>query len=474
MYALDVEFGTTAQLFHPGHLLYSFLFRELIVLLHVFGGSGRALFLMQSVNAWIGALAVGFLAVTLSDRFGRVRGVLLSSLFGLSQVFWAEAIDPGCYALAGLAAVGVLNLLMRAREGNAWGIGFLHGFLILFHQLLILAIPAFWMAFAFGDAPRRLRGIRYTAGVLLGAGIPYAIIAARYHPGPLSEKLNWFLIPAGSPMSVGVLQGFWWNWAWAANLKPFWELLVQSVIAQSFWGYVIVSFLVLCILAGTCRHVVCRSPLRPELAVAWAWILPVGVFLFFFHHALRFYILLLPPVLYLIAALSGGCRNQAWGILSAVGLFLLGAVNYSHAIVPRRSGGTQQARILWIHDHVRPIDFLLFAGRGPHSIVNVYAAYFLPQIPARSLYGYLLTQFGRPDTHLDPLTADCEAAWRRGGRVWVEKDLLDLESQKEAETQMKVTPGSVVRWFQKFKKGKEAPGPEGYYLVELKPAFQAR
>jgi len=474
LYALDVEYGTTAQLFHPGHLLYSFLLKRLYQLVSLFGYSGRAIFLMQSANAWIGALAVALFAVTLARRFGTTRGFLVASLFGLSQVFWGESIDPGCYALTGLAAVCLLNVLLRARESNAWRVGLLHGVLILIHQLLILVIPAFWVAIRFGDPPRVRRGVHYTTGVLMGAGIPYACVAALFHPGPFSERLFWFLIPAGTPTSMGVLDNSWWNWNGLANVRPFCETFVQGFLAQVPWGTMAVGLLVIYLLAGSYRQFMKRSALCPDLAVSWMWVIPVGLFLFFFNHAIRFQVLLLPPVLCLLAALSTKFHFKGGAILSVAGLLLLGTVNYSRAIAPRRSGGVQQARILWLRDRVSPNDFLLFAGRGPHSLINVYAAYFLPQIPARSLYGYLLAQFGRSETNLDPLTAGCEGAWSRGGRVWVEKDLLEPEVQKEAETQMKVAKGSVSRWFKKFKGVREVPGPDGYCLEELKPAFQVR
>jgi hypothetical protein len=474
LYALDVEFGSIGQLFHPGHMLYSFLMRQLFDISHLFGYTGRALFLMQSANAWIGAIAVAVLAKTLADRFGVFRGILFAFFFGLSQVFWGEAIDPGCYALAGLAGVCLLNLLLRAPKENGWVVGFLHGFLILFHQLFILVIPALYVAVRWGAAPRVARSNRYLIGVLLGAGIPYALVALLFHPGPASERLLWFLIPAGTPSSMGVMDNVWWNWKILANIKPFLENLIQSFVAPVPLGIFTIGFLYFFIVVESFQQFKKRSSLSPELIVAWMWIIPMAFFLFFFFHYLRFDLLILPPILYLLAALSMKFRGREWGLISVVGLITLGAVNYTHAIVPRRTARDLQVRLEWVSEHVQPNDFLLFAGRGSHSLINVYAAYFLPQIPARSLYGFLLPQESQPTTDMEPLTAGFVATWQRGGHVWVEKDLLDPSAQTAAESEMKVSKGSVSAWFKKFATVREVPGPDGYCLVELTPAFQAR
>ena len=73
---------------------------------------------------------------------------------------------------------------------------------------------------------------------------------------------------------------------------------------------------------------------------------------------------------------ASGQRNGRF-LLRRGTVITLGAVNYRSrhraALVGRQE---VQTRFLWVREHVRPNDFLLFAGRGTHSIVNVYVAYF--------------------------------------------------------------------------------------------------
>src|SRR5437870_3660653 len=57
-YALDVEFAPAANLFHPNHLLYSFVSYCIGRFFHLLGYTGRAIFLMQSVNVFVAAGAV--------------------------------------------------------------------------------------------------------------------------------------------------------------------------------------------------------------------------------------------------------------------------------------------------------------------------------------------------------------------------------------------------------------------------------
>ena len=158
LYALDFEFGSIGQLFHPGHLFYSFIMRLLLIVSHLFGYSGRALFLMQSANAWIGALAVAVLAKhARSTDLARLSvGFLFAALFGFESGILGEAIESGMLcAWPGLASVfAFLRSSLRAPKENAWVVGLLHGFLILFHQLFILVIPAFYVAVRWGKAPR--------------------------------------------------------------------------------------------------------------------------------------------------------------------------------------------------------------------------------------------------------------------------------------------------------------------------------
>src|SRR4029077_9051285 len=142
-YALDAEFGPPTNLFHPNHLLYSFLSRGLFRLLIWVGHPVRAIYLMQAMNTVVAGTAVGFFFALLTQRFGWKRGLLGAVLLGFSNAFWTEAVDPGCYAWATLATCGLLALLLEPEILEPFWLGVAHGVAILFHQMLLLVIPAF-------------------------------------------------------------------------------------------------------------------------------------------------------------------------------------------------------------------------------------------------------------------------------------------------------------------------------------------
>jgi len=199
--------------------------------------------------------------------------------------------------------------------------------------------------------------------------------------------------------------------------------------------------------------------------------LALGFFQFFFFHAARYAILLMPPALFLLATMLSEHREKRWFPISIVILTLVAGTNYSGAIAPRRTLPVDRARIAWIQSQLHPTDFLLFQGRGPHSVENVYKAYFAPEIPARSIFGYLLNQYEQPETHMEGLTGLFTETWKQGGHVWVEKDLADPARRDAIEAEARIVKGSLRNWFKRYRVGRELAGPDGYDLVELKPAF---
>src|SRR5439155_24119740 len=142
-----------------------------------------------------------------------------------------------------------------------------------------------------------------------------------------------------------------------------------------------------------------------NLAGAWIWVVALNGFQFFFHHAVRYVLLFMPPLLYIVAGATTEWRSKKWIPVGLAIILLIGFSNYSQAIAPRKSWGSDRPRILWIQERLKPDDFLLF-----QSIQNVSMAYFAPEIPARSLYGYLLSQYNQPDSHMDGLTARFQEA----------------------------------------------------------------
>ncbi len=479
-YALDVEFGDVSQLFHPNHLLYAFFYRLLYRVFQFLGYHGRAIYLMQSLNACVGAAAVGLFGWTVSKRFGNRCGFFAAALFGVSQGLWSEAIDSGCYAVAALGAVLLLELLLRpctvhGAPSTAFRTGLAHGFIVLLHQMLILVAPAFLAVYFLKTKESLRNSTRYVLGVFLGAVLPYVLVAHVVQHGSWAQELAWILTPAGTPPSGKLLSGFWWTWGILANLRPWWAGFAQSIVVPGAWNGVFTAAVVIFCVAWSVRQYKQHSTLWPDVAGVWTWVLALNLFQFFFFHTVRYTILFMPPLLYILAAAAAERGRQKWFPVSAGTLLLLvAATNYTQAIVPRKSLNPDRIRIRWIADQLKPIDFFLFKGRGEMSIQNVDMVYFAPGIPARSIYGYLLDQYGQPTTHMEGLTDRMKEAWGRGGSVWVEKDLLDPRSEAEVEAQARIVKGTLRNWFRGFRSGRERPAYDGYCLVELKPAFQAK
>lgn len=447
-YALDVEFGTPSQFFHANHLLYAWAYRGLYRFSQIFGYSGRAIYLMQSLNAFVGAGAVSILGWIVSRRFGLVRGLLGAAFLGVSNAFWSETTDPGCYAVACLASCLLLELLLQSHRLKPLWIGLVHGVLVLFHQMLVLVAPAFLVQLA---PPRKWA--LYGVGLSLGAALPYALIARLYHGGSLGEAVYWALGPAGPAPGTKILSRFWWSLDLLPNAVKAWTGLAQSVVAQGLGLHLLLALGLLAVVGWSIRH--------RAFPALWIWVLVLNLFQFFFYAGTpRYRILFLPPLLFIAAAASRGVKIPkallaAWTALIAVAL-----VNYTGSISPRTHPGPDAVRTAWVKEQVSPSDFFLFAGRGPASIVNVYMAYFAPQVPARSMWGYL---FLHPEGPMDELTQRVQATRRAGGRVFVEKDLLE-----------RAPGGAVQRWLQALRPLRAKKGPDGYDLVQVIPVFQAR
>lgn len=418
-YALDVERGPFINLFHPNHFLSSFVQRMLWKVGALAGVHIDALYWMQSVNAFAAALAVTALGIFLSRRAGLV-GWLLAGLFGVSQCFWLEAADPGCYAFAACATVGLVVLLDRASLESPITVAILCGLAVLTHQMLALVLPAFlWRQ------PGR-RATVIAASVALTAGLPYAV-AASFHGPTWRDGLYWALGPAGPPAGTPILSGYWWSTDAYANALSWMSTLVASLVALQRWVWPVTVLLLGLLAIGLVSAWRRAQNLSEErlffarLAVAAG---ALSIFQFFFYTgALRYRILLWP---FMLSAITVGLRRlsapRAVLMMSALVISValvngIGPVRNAHRQPP------QAERLAWVVHQVTENDFFIFAGTPERSIDNVYLAYFAPQLKARSLKGYF---FSHPDKNLGPLTEWMQTAHSAGSRILIEKDLSSL------------------------------------------------
>jgi len=454
-YALDVEFAPPANLFHPNHLLYTFVSYGLWRFFHALGYAGRAIYLMQSVNAFVAAGAVICFYGTLRRRMAEIPAAAGAVLFGVSHAFWSEAVDPGCYAWAALATVLLMELLLRPEIG-AFRAGLAHGVLTLFHQMLILVVPAFAIEYAadFGF---------YAVGLAVGAGLPYALIAAFYHGSSFRDALFWALGPAGPPPGVAIMSHYWWSTRLGADLAIWWGAFIESVTAlpqETVIRWILEGLISAAAGWGIYKSLKDQPPNRqdrkPWLAL-WIWVLILNVFQFFFYPgALRYRILFLPPLIYLIAPPALPFKRTLLWVGSAGILFGLALLNFQNSIYPRMLSNVEADRAAWVRQELGPQDFFLFDGRGPDSIVNVYMAYFAPDRRARSLSGYL---FEHSDGNLTSLMETLNGAQRAGGRIFVESAVLDAPELKAWKGRLNPLEWSI--------------GPDGYRIARVRWA-QAR
>ncbi|MFA5976063.1 MAG: hypothetical protein WC859_07880 [Elusimicrobiota bacterium] len=481
-YACDVELAPVSNLFHPNHLLYTAVSSEAWHLFRWFGYPGRALFFMQNLNAFVGALAVALLGWLVSRRYGAVLGLVAGGCWGASYALWSEVTDPGCYAWAALAAVLLLGLLLESDQADAFWVGAGHGVLVLFHQMLILLAPAFAVQLVMRRARPWRALLAYSMGLLLTVGLPYGLIATVFHGSSWREAIYWALGPGGPPPGVAILSRFWWSLDWVPNVVNAWKGLVGSLLWYEFSKTSFaVGSIVLAIGIGAWTGWVVRKrrwARRKELWSLLIWVIVLNVFLFFFYTGtIRYRILLWPVLLYLAAmALAETHRPFVYGTLGFLGVLGMLVFNGWRGLRPLRQVPPGLAYVEWVAREVRETDFLLFAGTGDSSVQNVYMAYFAPRVPARSVQGYFFSHPGGDITFLDRRV---RLSVLQGGRFWVESSLLDPAFQRVLETGAlrPVPPGTLARWFRAYRVEEERTGPAGYRLARLRPlkkVFQAR
>lgn len=454
-YALDAERGPLTNLFHPGHLLYSGVSRLLWKASGVLGYHGQAIYLMQVLNAMIAAGAVALLAALFLRRTTKEEAILWSTLFGLSYAFWSEAADPGCYAWAGLASVALLWLLVEGPSHRPFLVGLAHGFLVLWHQMLILVAPAFlW------KKRSNVPSIGwYLAGLTLAAAGPYALVASIFHNGSLNEALYWALGPAGPPPGTPILSAYWWSLDLWRNAVSFVSTLADSLVYRNSMSYLLAAV------------VVWAAIRRGQEKSLWIWILCLSAFQFFFSTgAPRFRILLLPPLLYLALPAKGKTflhpkgHIVSWGA-TFLALTIIGSINFVQAIRSRAHFPADHLRTAWVKQIVGPQDFLIYRGRGEESILNVYLVYFAPQVPSRSISGYL---FSKPSGEWDEMNAVLEHVRARGGRIFIEESLPTPGVLSVLSKEHNISQDHLRGWLEGFKKEKVFEGPNGYKLFQAK------
>lgn len=475
-YALDVEFARASNLFHPNHLLYSAFSWVLFQCARLVGYGSRAIYLMQASNALVAAIAVSLLYSTIASRYGWRRALVSALLLGFSSAYWSESVDPGCYAWAALACVFLVRLFFWTTPKRAFITGLLHGFLTLWHQMLLLVAPGFLFSLGFlakGHRERWRACIAYVFGFALAYGIPYAIVAALFHRSSLHDALFWAFGPGGPAPGAKILSSYWWSLQVFRNMVIAWNSFAESLIVVL--PHPIVGILIRIGIAALALWGVWKiargwrlrnSSEKAFLSGLLIWIAILNIFqMFFYVGALRYRILFLAPLFVVLCAMVPPIRLRWAHGLATVLLLAVGYSNWAFSVRPAHQEDTDFHRTQMVRQIVGPNDFFLFAGRGPSSIPNVYMAYFGNSVRARSLSGYI---FSSPRADMETLQGLLMYANASGGRIFAEKGLLDpgtLEMISEGGPSL----GPLLAWAKSWKETGAWVGPDGYTLVELKP-----
>jgi hypothetical protein len=447
-YALAIERNAIPYLFCSYHMLHSVIGWVVFKGMTLVGHPLRALLLLQRINALVAGCTVGVFFWILSREFGQGRALVGAAALGFSCAFWTEAVDPGCYVWATLASCFLLGVLVAAETWSSFRIGIVHGIMILFHQMMVLAIPAVLV-----KRWRRQPGA-YLAGVFVTAGSVYAAVAAVFYGQSMHEALIWFFGPAGWPPGRPLEVLHWWDFQLLHNLLATWRGLVYSLVVPIPDGHPLLAMLeygvefVFVALLGTAglRYFKGKKFAGETLPALAVWILVMNVvFIFYVPGSMRFRLLFLPALIYLALALESRHKNR-WSY-TAAGAVLTGMVmlNYGFAIGPQshQENNPSLVRTVWISHTLRPQDVFLFAGGEPSSITNIYLPYFAPHVNGRSLRGYF---FEHPGGDLKELRQMVLEAHNSHQRVFVEAALFNPETQKELEALGQMPPGALQKW----------------------------
>lgn len=143
-FAQEIESGSGGPwFFHPNHLLYSPLGRQLWVATKAIGLDVRALTVLQVVSMVTGAAAVAVLfCILLETGASAYVAACFSLAFAFSATWWRFATDAASYVPSTFLILLCLWLLVRRERPNGLAVGLILCGAMLLHQLAALFVPA--------------------------------------------------------------------------------------------------------------------------------------------------------------------------------------------------------------------------------------------------------------------------------------------------------------------------------------------
>jgi hypothetical protein len=412
--AWQVEHDGHDWLYHPHHLLYGAVTKDLYNGARLLGYGGRAYPLLRLISALCGAGAVLMFFRFCYRRFSMrpVSSLLCSFLLLFSYGFWRYANEVGVIVPACLAMLCALYFSIAPKQtaGQAAVAGVLCGISVLFHILnvipVFLAVPLFYLL------QRNWRGLflNFTAAL--------TVTVAGYTGVYIFESAQIFGdAPALLPLTPGsfikgligfsqcVASGnFMLGVAWVRDtlttLFPARMLLEElymgralsaELVAAATCTYVLLAgcFAAVCILA--CRIVFFHAGSgrrRDRVGTVEGWHALLIVMIWFAGYAGA--LLLLEPgnpevwVMGLVPFWLGFCglavaplarKNILWPVLLLAGLLALH--NYTGGMLPLKNpeGDYNRQKAAWVLEHAGSNDIILTAG---NPVFERYLRYVSP------------------------------------------------------------------------------------------------
>jgi len=373
--ALAVESG---QLFHKNHLLYRVVGYAAYRGLQFAGYSGRAIVVLQVLNAVCGALGVGFAYTAYKRVTHRTAAALAGALlFGGSFIYWLFSTDVSYVTMAAVfAGASMAVLLSQYSRSRAVLAGILTALSVLTWQASIFLIPSLvLLSFLLEkDIPiqkRRQTTTLYAATACLVSGLAYVVVAVSQH-GLMkpTELVRWF-----TGYGEGGTLPMWGRWDFHGPLLaasaavdsivptplaiPLRQLSFNVQLGRIAVDVAIVGFGLLTVLA------VLRTRVRALwFLAAYLFFLP---FIIWWDPSVSKWSLV--PNLFLAGffavSLDPWFRNRyATAVIFATLLFV-GATNFITTIRPRHRDIGQDRRVAQcVADHMKPNDLLIAAEWG--------------------------------------------------------------------------------------------------------------
>ena len=221
---LEKVSGFGPQLFHPNHLLYNFLGFLGHRTATLFDPGFRALYALQYVSIVFGALCAAIFYSIVRNLFASRRHALaVTGLLAFSAGWWRFSTDANVYIISIAFVLLSFFLAYRADRRRPYLAACSLAMAMLFHQLAIFFLPAFFLALLADDNGFDRRNLRRAiTGVAIATAFTAAAFATAYlltaEPATVGF-LDWITQrAAGASPPFGLKEAIYWAGAGTRRL----------------------------------------------------------------------------------------------------------------------------------------------------------------------------------------------------------------------------------------------------------------